>query len=101
LISQQWVQRCRRADESFNPSTAVICSVHFTPENYERDLRAELLNLLPKKILKPHAVPSNKLDNDAVNKNALQSVNDRKNRVKKGNKIGAKQNCRWKKSDHR
>ncbi|KAI5104653.1 gastrula zinc finger protein XlCGF57.1-like isoform X2 [Silurus meridionalis] len=35
-----------------------VCSQHFTPDDYERDLKAELLGCPPKKLLKKTAVPS-------------------------------------------
>lgn len=35
-----------------------VCSQHFTPDDYERDLKAELLGCPPKKILKKTAIPS-------------------------------------------
>lgn len=56
---KKWAHFCRRADKSFNPLTAVICSEHFANEDYERDLKAELLKITPKRVLKPNVVPSN------------------------------------------
>ncbi|XP_069047993.1 zinc finger protein 628-like isoform X2 [Lepisosteus oculatus] len=37
---------------------AVVCEDHFTPDCYERDLKAELLGCKPKTRLKPDAVPT-------------------------------------------
>lgn len=56
-MQKVWVTKCRRKD-SFSISTATVCSLHFTADDYVRDLRAELLHLPPRKILKPEAVPS-------------------------------------------
>ncbi|XP_069392894.1 uncharacterized protein [Paralichthys olivaceus] len=35
-----------------------VCSLHFTPEDYEEDFRAKILNIPPKPALKSGAVPS-------------------------------------------
>ncbi|KAE8289367.1 hypothetical protein D5F01_LYC13256 [Larimichthys crocea] len=35
-----------------------VCSLHFTPEDYEEDFRAKILNTAPKPTLKSGAVPS-------------------------------------------
>lgn len=35
-----------------------VCSLHFTPEDYEEDFRAKILNVAPKLMLKSGAVPS-------------------------------------------
>ncbi|RZF41315.1 hypothetical protein LSTR_LSTR000029 [Laodelphax striatellus] len=65
LVSKQWAHCCRRADKYFNPQSAVMCSEHFTSDDYERDLKSELLKLPSKKILKPRAVPSLHLESDS------------------------------------
>ncbi|KAM9500499.1 uncharacterized protein Hap1MRO34_003649 isoform 2-T2 [Clarias gariepinus] len=39
-------------------SSLRVCSQHFRPDDYERDLKAELLGCAPKKVLKKTAVPS-------------------------------------------
>jgi hypothetical protein len=56
-IRNQWVKYCRRSG-SWNPDSCHVCSEHFLPEDYERDLQAELLNLKPRYILKALSVPS-------------------------------------------
>ncbi|KAG7231665.1 hypothetical protein INR49_010755 [Caranx melampygus] len=35
-----------------------VCSLHFTPDDYEEDFRAKILNVAPKALLKSGAVPS-------------------------------------------
>ncbi|XP_035529044.1 THAP domain-containing protein 7-like [Morone saxatilis] len=35
-----------------------VCSLHFTPQDYEEDFRAKILNTAPKPVLKSGAVPS-------------------------------------------
>lgn len=56
-ICKQWIQKCKRNDK-FNYRTSSICSDHFTEDDYQRDLKAELLKLQPNKKLNPFAVPS-------------------------------------------
>lgn len=43
-LKQEWVQKCGR-DEKMNPDTARVCSEHFTLEDFERNLKAELLQI--------------------------------------------------------
>ena len=54
---KRWLTRGRRADRNINPKTSRICSAHFLPNDYDRDLQAELLNTPSKKRLKANAVP--------------------------------------------
>ncbi|KAJ4428994.1 hypothetical protein ANN_25990 [Periplaneta americana] len=63
-VCKQWIHACRRKDK-INIKNATVCSVHFLPEDYERDLKAELLNIKPKKMLKISAVPSLHLNIDS------------------------------------
>jgi hypothetical protein len=56
-LQKIWVIRCRRKDK-INVATAKVCSRHFAEEDFERDLRSELLGCKPRKILKPNSVPS-------------------------------------------
>ncbi|XP_059209098.1 uncharacterized protein LOC131988095 [Centropristis striata] len=63
-------QRCRswlKAIQSpkFNENTPVskygnirVCSQHFTAEDYEPDIQAELMKTTPRKILKSHVIPT-------------------------------------------
>jgi len=46
-----WISKTKRAD-SFNPKSAHICSEHFLPDDFERNLKAELLNIKVKRQLK-------------------------------------------------
>ena len=52
-----WIKLSKRKDP-INPKTAKICSLHFKPEDFERDLKHELLNLPLRKIFKPGSIPS-------------------------------------------
>ena len=58
---KKWVQACRRDDRLFNPQTGFVCSSHFQPSDFERDLQNELLGLPTRKHLKPGAIPSLKI----------------------------------------
>ncbi|XP_039300398.1 uncharacterized protein LOC120355776 [Nilaparvata lugens] len=59
-LYKQWVHSCRRKDD-FNGKTAVICSQHFVSDDFERDLKSELLKLPKKNILKKAAIPTVKI----------------------------------------
>lgn len=59
-LRQIWIQRCRR-DGKWNADTSRVCSEHFSEDAYEKDLKAELLQLPPTKKLKPDSVPTLKL----------------------------------------
>lgn len=52
-----WIHRCYRND-TFNATTARICSKHFDESSYKRDLRNELLQLPLRRILKADALPT-------------------------------------------
>ncbi|XP_060522362.1 THAP domain-containing protein 2-like [Cylas formicarius] len=60
VMRKKWVHLCSRNANS-NIANGIICSEHFLPEDFKRDLRNELLGLPLKKRLKEHAVPSQKL----------------------------------------
>ena len=56
-LQNLWIQLTKRKD-TIKPKTARICSRHFKPEDFERDLKHELLNLPLRKLLKPGSIPS-------------------------------------------
>lgn len=61
-FSKKWIVACARVDK-FNIKSSHVCSLHFKPDDYKRDLKAELLNIPPeknKRLLKPDAIPSQK-----------------------------------------
>jgi hypothetical protein len=60
IIRKKWIDACMRKD-SFNPDSSCVCSNHFVDEDYDRDLRNELLGLPQKRKLKKEAVPSQNL----------------------------------------
>ena len=70
---KHWIVKCKRGD-SFKTQHATVCSTHFTENDYERDLKSELLGLPPKKRLKKDAVPSLKLNLDPETKENLTNV---------------------------
>lgn len=44
-VRKGWIDACRRSDK-FNPDASRLCSLHFTEDDYERDLQNELLGML-------------------------------------------------------
>jgi len=72
-----WIKFCKRKD-LFNPKTSRICSLHFLPECFERDLRNKLLGLPTKSILKSDAIPT-KFDTNSAD--SISGLN-RKHRYK-------------------
>ncbi|XP_066973174.1 52 kDa repressor of the inhibitor of the protein kinase-like [Macrobrachium rosenbergii] len=65
VFRDKWLHACRRADP-VNPKNAVICSVHFTLQDYAEDLKSRLLDTESprnKRALKENAVPSLNLPN--------------------------------------
>lgn len=59
-----WKHVCKREDK-FNIKNARVCSKHFSDDDYERNLKHELLGYTPKnyRTLKKNAVPSKNLPN--------------------------------------
>lgn len=64
---KQWILKCNRK-AAINVKNARVCSLHFAPEDFERDLKSELLNLPRKLKIKRGSVPSLKLDLSSVEK---------------------------------
>ncbi len=87
-IQKIWVAKCRRSD-SFNPRTSHVCEHHFDLDAYERDLKAELLGLPPKKRLKKQAIPSLHLPTGA-SPSCLEASLSRQKRQKKREEDGAR-----------
>lgn len=54
-----WVNACKRKD-SFVIKNGRVCSKHFTPDSFKRDLKCELMGLSSKnhRLLKEDAVPT-------------------------------------------
>lgn len=51
------MEACGSGKEQHRPNFARVCSAHFSPKCYRRDLQHELLGLPLRKKLKPDAVP--------------------------------------------
>lgn len=66
-----------------NPSSAFICSEHFSNDNFIRDLQAELLGYTSKgRRLKPNAIPTLNLPGYCIQGNAVStSIINRKRRM--------------------
>ena len=56
-VQKQWIVKLRRKDLVVNSNT-VVCGQHFEEDCFERDLKAELLNIKRTKKLKDDAVPT-------------------------------------------
>lgn len=60
-LRNAWLFKCARSDK-FNIETARVCSLHFKEEDFERNLRNELLKSVNKiKKLKRNIIPSENL----------------------------------------
>ncbi len=56
-LQREWISACKRKDE-MNLNRAEVCSRHFTDEDFDRDLRSELLYGKKRRRLKPSAIPT-------------------------------------------
>ena len=54
-IKKKWLQNLKRKNI---PETVFICSEHFEPHCFKRDLRAELMGIKPRNELKDDVVPT-------------------------------------------
>ncbi len=61
-----WAEKCGQPPTWTPAKSLVVCSKHFQPDDYQRDLKNELLNLPPRKLLKD-SVPSLELGNVTTN----------------------------------
>ncbi|XP_068704476.1 THAP domain-containing protein 2-like [Montipora foliosa] len=73
-LREQWLAKISHADLIISKSTR-LCSEHFTPDCYERDLQAELLGSKKRASLKADAVPSIFSHRPAAKKPCLSSEN--------------------------
>ena len=55
-VQRIWILKCHRKD-NFNTSIARICSKHFSETDYVRDLRAELMSIPLRRVLREDAIP--------------------------------------------
>lgn len=87
LYSKIWEQKCGRSD-TFLVKNSRICSKHFLPEHYVKNLRHQLLNYSPNnsKKLNDDAIPTENLPNQMckTTKNE-ESVVQRQKRIEKRN----------------
>ena len=63
-IRAKWIEICKKTD-NFNADNALICSVHFSTEDYADDMKSRLLGIKPpqnKRTLNDDAVPKLFLD---------------------------------------
>nr|XP_022908184.1 uncharacterized protein LOC111419587 [Onthophagus taurus] len=75
-VCERWLAKCKLGTD---PNTARICSLHFVKDDFERDLRSELLGSKPKKTLKKFSFPSLRSESklqDSLNENVQDLGND-------------------------
>ncbi|CAH1099373.1 unnamed protein product [Psylliodes chrysocephalus] len=70
-ILSEWIRRC--GTRNTDPLKNHICSNHFSPTDYERDLQNEYLGLPPMKKLKKTSVPNKNLPHVVL---AVTEMND-------------------------
>ncbi|KAL3283948.1 hypothetical protein HHI36_018116 [Cryptolaemus montrouzieri] len=56
-ITEKWIELCGYDKGTKAPSFARVCSIHFSPDCYQRDLEHELLGLPLRKKLRKDALP--------------------------------------------
>lgn len=76
-MQKEWVRKCKRAD-SWNPSTAFICSNHFSSKDFFHNLKDELVGGKHKRRLLPGVVPTLNLPYDS--RPSVSAIN-RKNKM--------------------
>ena len=69
-IQKKWLHNLKRKNI---PENIFICSDHFEPNCFKRDLRAELMNTTPKKELVEDAVPT-KFDHASISRKRVSSI---------------------------
>ncbi|KAF0715122.1 THAP-type domain-containing protein [Aphis craccivora] len=80
-IFNKWVHKCRRGDK-WNPKTSLVCSKHFTPDSFVRDLKAELLGYISKvRMIKPNAITTLHLPPDHSQSVTSTSAINRNKRI--------------------
>jgi len=80
-LRQKWIMACKRDDRLVNPNTASVCSIHFLPTDYKRDLKNELLGLQLQKRLMPDAVPTQKIRIHSPQQSSATTSDARKQRL--------------------
>ena len=80
-IKNKWLHNLNR---KFIPETLSVCSKHFEPSCFKRDLQSELMGAKPKNILKNDAVPAIFKHSQGLSRKIVSSL-------EKGNKQAEKQ----------
>lgn len=62
-LRELWINKCGNSGD-WDPEQCRICSLHFLPNDFLKDFRAELMGLPRRKQLQPYAVPSLNLQQD-------------------------------------
>ncbi|KAJ8914281.1 hypothetical protein NQ315_011015 [Exocentrus adspersus] len=74
-IKNSGIQACHRAD-IWNPKTSTICRVYFYKDDFETDLRAQLMNIKTKPRLKLKAIPNKLLRKNESHLNMTKELRD-------------------------
>lgn len=78
-LAEKWVVLCGHKRDFKAPPYARVCSDHFSPSCYQRDLQHELLGLPLRKKLKPDAIPNKNLAHEInTERNSMAPQNNRK-----------------------
>lgn len=81
IILKEWKKKCRRKGV-WNPVNSFVCSDHFEPGDFVRDMKAEYLGYVPKcRRLKPEAIPTLNLPANHAQTTISESSVKRKNRM--------------------
>ena len=57
-VRKQWLSNCGRMDILYSESKRVVCSKHFSPQCYVKNLRVQLLDGKLQYDLVPHSIPT-------------------------------------------
>uniref|UniRef100_A0A6M2DLB3 Putative thap domain protein n=1 Tax=Xenopsylla cheopis TaxID=163159 RepID=A0A6M2DLB3_XENCH len=75
-LKQEWIKRVCKNININDKTVYYVCSDHFSSEDYEKDLKSELLKMPSRPKLKHNAVPSLRLgDNEAEESSVKECLN--------------------------
>ena len=72
-------------DREFIPNTLSVCSEHFEPSCFKRDLQAELISTKPRNILKNDTVPTIFKNSQGPYRKRVSSLERENKQAKQGN----------------
>uniref|UniRef100_A0A182PHA9 THAP-type domain-containing protein n=1 Tax=Anopheles epiroticus TaxID=199890 RepID=A0A182PHA9_9DIPT len=84
----QWIEFCNLSKESFPKSAyKFLCSNHFAPECFERDMRGELLYGTKRMTLAKDAIPTIRTSTQQLKRNPNPPLSDEENRKKRKEEV--------------